>query len=35
MLDIAASILCSGLSSDKADLRWQLAHSPLQEKAVF
>jgi hypothetical protein len=33
-LDIAASILCSGLSSDKADLRW-FAHSPLQEKAGF
>jgi hypothetical protein len=34
-LDIAASILCSGLSSDKADLRWQFAHSPLQAKAGF
>jgi hypothetical protein len=35
MLDIAASILCSCLSPDKADLRRQFAHSPLQAKAVF
>jgi len=34
-LDIAASILCSGLSFDKADLRRQFAHIPLQEKAGF
>jgi hypothetical protein len=34
-LDIAASVLSSGLSSDKADLRWQFAHGPLQAKAGF
>jgi hypothetical protein len=34
-LDIAASVLCSGLSPDKVDLRWQFAHNPLQEKTGF
>ncbi len=32
---MAASILRSGLSSDKTDLRRQFAHSPLQAKVVF
>ncbi|HLA57675.1 MAG TPA: hypothetical protein VK622_02885 [Puia sp.] len=34
-LVIAASIMRSGLSSDKADFRRQFAHNPLQAKAGF
>jgi hypothetical protein len=34
-LVIEVSVLRSGLSSDKTDLRRQFAHIPLQAKAVF
>ena len=32
---IADSVLRSGLSSDKTDLRRQFSHTPLHVKAVF